>query len=147
MQEHAKYRLGSLEIEWVRSERRVRKGCILSPTLFRLYTKEMADRMIRVNAGVRVDGNKICLLLYADDVVVMSETAEELQSLLDVVSGSGMDFGVKFSSEKSKVTIIDRSEDERDTVWRLGENKLEQTREYKFLGMCMSPHGCERIKN
>ena len=40
------------------------------------------------------------LLLFADDMVVMSETAEELQSLLDVVSGYGRNFGVKFSREK-----------------------------------------------
>ncbi len=38
--------------------------------------------------------DKICVLLYADDVIVMSETAEELQSLLDVISEYGRDFGV-----------------------------------------------------
>ena len=41
----------------------------------------MAVRMRRMIAGVKVDGDKMCLLC-ADDVVVMSETAEELQSLL-----------------------------------------------------------------
>ena len=46
-----------------------------------------------------------------------------------------------------KVTIVNRLEDERDTVWRLGENELEQTHEYKYLGMCISPHGSERMKN
>ncbi|MPC67029.1 hypothetical protein E2C01_061189 [Portunus trituberculatus] len=39
------------------------------------------------------------VLLYAD-VVVMSESAFELQSMLDVVDGYGRDFGVRFSSEK-----------------------------------------------
>ena len=37
-----------------------------------------------MNAGVRVGRDKICMLLHADDVVIMSESAEELlQSLLD----------------------------------------------------------------
>ena len=36
------------------------------------------------------------------------------------------------SAEKSKVMIVNRSEDKRDTVWRLEENKLEQMHEYKY---------------
>ncbi len=31
--------------------------------------------------------DKVCMLLYADDVIVMSESAEELPSLLNVVWG------------------------------------------------------------
>ena len=143
----AKYRLGNIETEWVRSERGVRQGCILSPTLFSLYTEELAVRMRRMNAGVKVGTDRICLLLYADDVVVMSECADELQSLLDVVAQYGRDFGVRFSREKSKVMIVNRSQNEEDNTWRLGENELEQTREYKYLGVCMSVDGCERMKH
>ncbi|MPC75190.1 hypothetical protein E2C01_069574 [Portunus trituberculatus] len=33
---------------------------------------------------------------HKNDIVVMSESAEELQSLLDVVDGYGRDFGVRF---------------------------------------------------
>ena len=44
--------------------------------------------------------DRIGVLLYADDIVVMIESADELQSLLDVVDGYGKDFGVRFSSEK-----------------------------------------------
>ena len=36
----------------------------------------------------------------------MSESANELQRLLDVVDEYGRDFGVRFSSEKSKVMIV-----------------------------------------
>ncbi|MPC34629.1 hypothetical protein E2C01_028025 [Portunus trituberculatus] len=56
-----------------------------------------------------------------DDVVFLSELEDELQGLLDVVDGYGRDFRVKFSSEKSKVMVVNRSDDERTPVWRLGE--------------------------
>ena len=69
----AKYRLGDIKTDWVKSERGVRQRCILSPTLFSLYTEELAARM-RLNAGVRVGNDRIGVLLYVDDVVVMSES-------------------------------------------------------------------------
>ena len=115
----ARYRLGNIETDWVKSERGVRQGCILSPILFSMYTEELAARLGRMNAGVNIGRDKVCMLLYADDVVVMSESAEELKSLLDVVYEYGRDFGVNFSCEKSKIMIVNRSEDERDAIWRL----------------------------
>ena len=114
---------------------------------FSLYTEELAARMRRMNAGVRVGNDRICVLFYADDVVVMSESADELQNFLDVVDGYKRDFGVRFSSKKSKVMIVNRSVDESNAVWRLGENELKQAQEYKYLGMWMSPNGCEKAKN
>ena len=49
----------------------------------------------------------------------MSESAEELQSLLDVIDEYRRDFGVKFSCEKNKVMTVNRSKYERDATWRL----------------------------
>ena len=54
----------------------------MAPTLFSSYTEELTARMRRMNAGVRVGNDRIGVLLYGDDVVVMSESADELQSLL-----------------------------------------------------------------
>ena len=68
------------------------------PNLVWLVHRGKAARMKRM----KVDGDKICLLVYADDVIVISEMTEELQSLLDVMNRYGRDFGVKFSSEKLK---------------------------------------------
>ena len=107
----------------------------MSPTLFSLYTEELAARMRRLNAGVRVGNDRIGVLLYADDIVVMGESANELQSLLDVVDGYGKDFGVRVSSEKSKVVMVNRSDAESDATWTIGVNELNQGLEYKYLGM------------
>ena len=48
----------------------------MSPTLFILYTEELAARMRRLNAGVRVVNDRIGVLLYVDDVVVKSESVD-----------------------------------------------------------------------
>ena len=143
----AKYRCDNLETDWVKSERGVKQGCILSPTLFSLYTEELAARIRRMNVGVKVGEDKILMLLYADNVVVMNESAEELQSVLEVIGGYGRDLGVSFSSEKSKIMVVNRSENEGNITWMLDEKELQQTKEYKYLGVWMSTNGCERTKN
>ena len=43
--------------------------------------------------------------------------------------------------------IVNRSEDESNAVWRIGGNELNQVLEYKYLGMWVSPNGCEKAKN
>ena len=60
----------------------------MSPTLFSSYTGELVARMRRMNAGVRVGNDRIGVLLYVDDVVVMSESAKF--TLVD-------SYGVRFS--------------------------------------------------
>ena len=66
-------------------------------------------------------------LLYADDIVIMSECGEELQRMLDVVSGYGRDFNVKFSSEKSQVLVINGGEDDVERKWKLEEKDICHT--------------------
>ena len=63
---------------------------------------------------IKVGNEVLSILLYADDVVVMSEDHEKLQNMLDVVSMYGKNFDVKFSDEKSKVLVVN-GENEDDS--------------------------------
>lgn len=102
--------------------------------------------MRKINVGVKIGEDKICILLYADHAVVMSESAE-IQRNTKVIGGHGKDFGVRLSSEKSKIIIINRWQNESNTTCRLQGNELRQTQEYKYLGMWQSINGCDRTKN
>ena len=62
----------------------VRQGCILSPCLFNFY----AEYIMR-NAGleeaqtrIKIAGRNTNNLRYADDITLMAESEEELNSLL-----------------------------------------------------------------
>lgn len=58
----AKYHLGNLETDWLKS--------VTSFILFSKYTEELAVKMRRMNTGVRIGKGKICMLLHVDDVVM-----------------------------------------------------------------------------
>ena len=68
----------------VNIKRGVRQGCVLSPTLFNLYT-ETIFRNINNMKGVTVGGRNINNLRYADDTVLLAENEADLQNLLNVI--------------------------------------------------------------
>ncbi|KAF2363928.1 Reverse transcriptase domain [Trinorchestia longiramus] len=140
------YRLGNLVTGQVRSVRGVRQGCTLSPLLFGLYTEELAVRLRMSGFGLKVRKEKLSCLLYADDIVVVSESEQELQMVMEIVNGYSRDFNGKFGGDKSKVMVIDDDEVDRDKEWNIGEVKIGRTKVYKYLGCMLSEDGCARAK-
>ena len=126
---------------------RCETGLYTVPTLFRLYTEELAVRMRKTGIGICVGADRLGCLLYADDIVIMSECGEELQRMLDIVSRYGRDFNVKFSSEKSQVLVINGGENDVERKWKLDGKDISRTNEYKYLGCVLNMNGCEKDKN
>ena len=56
----------------------VRQGDTISPTLFNLYTNDLVDELNALKCGVDIDGRCVSILLYADDVVIMSDSEDKL---------------------------------------------------------------------
>ena len=62
----------------------VHKGCILSSCLFNLYAEYIMRnaRLDEAQAGIKIAGRNINNLRYADGTTLMTESKEELKSLL-----------------------------------------------------------------
>ena len=73
------YYLRHIDTEWVCSNTDVTHGYILSSTLFVLYAEELTIRVRQRNLGIKVRNKTLSLLIYAGDIVIMSETSEKLQ--------------------------------------------------------------------
>ena len=63
----------------------VRQGDTISPTLFNLYTNDLVDELNALKCGVDIDGRCVSILLYADDVVIMSDSEDKLQKMINCV--------------------------------------------------------------
>ena len=91
--------------DWFQIAKEVRQGCILSPCLFNLYAEYIMRNvgLEEVQAGFKIARRNINLLIYADDTIIMTESEEELKSLLMKVKVESEKIGLKLNIQKTKI--------------------------------------------
>ena len=94
--------------------------------------------------GIYIGDDRLSCILYADDIVIMSECGVELQRMLDIVTEYGRDFDVKFGTDKSLVLIINGGEEDIGCKWKLGESEINRTNEYIYHG-CVLNRGVSSV--
>ena len=52
-------------------------------------------RVRRVGSGIQIGDEKLSILMYADDIVIMTESREDMQECLNAVETYANDFKVK----------------------------------------------------
>ena len=82
--QEATVRTGHGTKDWSQIGKRVRQACILLPCLFNLYAEYIMRNagLEEAQAGIQIAGRNINKLRYADDTTLMTESEEELKSLL-----------------------------------------------------------------
>ena len=83
-------RTGQGTTDWFQIGKGVCQGCILSLSLFNFYAEYIMRNagLEETQAGIKIAGRNINNLRYADDTTLMSESEEELKSLLMKVKES-----------------------------------------------------------
>ena len=78
------------------------KGCLLSPCLFNLHAKYIMQNagLDEAQAEIKIAGRNINNFRYADDITFMSESEEELKSLLMKVKEESEKVGFKTQHSK-----------------------------------------------
>ena len=89
-----------------RSDIGVKQGCLLSPTLFGLYIDKLEEWLnLQGGDGVRLGEFVIKLLLYADDLVLVSKSAHGFHMHLYVLEIFFRVVGMQFNTIKTKIMI------------------------------------------
>ena len=61
----------------------LKQGCTLSTLLFNLYVNDLVTKINSLDIGIEIDGEKVAVMLYADDLVLISASEDDLQILLN----------------------------------------------------------------
>ena len=155
-------RVGEVDTDGAKLSIGLKQGCVLSPILFALYIRELGVELVNSGKGVRVGDEKIPGLFFADDIVLMADTREELQDLLKITGEYGNKWRLEFSEEKSQVMSLGQKH-RQGHKWTVGNFNLPEGREkvirigevddYEYLGVRikatgqgMFSHHIEKIK-
>ena len=132
----------------------VKQGCVLAPMLFNIFIdfvlRKINERLgVTVSIMYRKDGKlvrsrtkklhgpvNINHLMYADDMVIVAHTAEELNALVQELEALTQKFGLCISVAKTKTMSVVRDEDsvtQQIDIYIRGE-KLEQVPVFSYLG-------------
>ena len=89
--------------DWFQIGKGVHQGCILSPCLFNLCAEDIMRHagLDEAQAGIKIAGRNINNLRYADDTTLMTESGEELKSLLMKGKEESEKVGLKLNIQKT----------------------------------------------
>ena len=66
-------------------EESLKQGCVLSPILFALYMSELEDKLISSGLGATFMDLKIPALLFADDIILISDNDTNLHKMIKIL--------------------------------------------------------------
>ena len=81
----------------------VKQGGILSPYLFNLFINDLIEECIKANLGAIFNEVSIPIIVYADDIILISPVDAHLQKLLDICNNYSHMWLIKFNPSKSHI--------------------------------------------
>ena len=119
----------------------VKQGCVLSPTLFKIFIKDLPDIFDKKCKPVTFHNESLNCLLLPDDVVIVSETAEGLQECLDKLKVYSDHWLLDINTDKTKVIIFNKSGKLIKGQYFIGLNTIDIGSSYTYLGIVFRTNG------
>ena len=119
----------------------VKQGCIMSPMLFNLFMSDLPNTLGNEN-GVHLDKDtKINSLIWADDILLLSESEKGLKDSLKILHEFCGENELSINVDKTKCMIFNKTGRLIRRDFFIGDCKIENVREYKYLGLLFTPSG------
>lgn len=113
----------------------MRQGDTLSPKLFNAGLEQVFRMLKWDNKGIRINGENLNHLRFADDIVLISNNGEEVEEMLNELNQESNKLGMKINMKKTKVMY-----NEYATIKpvHIGTQEVEQVNDYVYLGQLVT---------
>ena len=120
----------------------VRKGCVLSPTLFSLFINQLEEHAgssgkdgVQMLPGLM----ELFILLFADDVTLLATTPSGLQNQLNYLRDCCVRMGMEVNEDKTKVMVFRKGGHLRKhEKWYYNGNSLIVVNSYTYLDFTLT---------
>ena len=120
----------------------VLQGEVNSPLLFNLFVNHISEVFDESCDPVQISGTDQSCLLWADDLFVVSQSAEGLQRAINKVHLFYLSLGLHLNISKTKIIIFNKSGKVlKGYHFFCDGNELEVTDCYQYLGVKVRPSG------
>ena len=124
--------------DWFDVNSGLKQGCILSPLMFNLFIDDLGTMLEHSGKGVSLGNMTLSCLFYADDLILIAETEEDLQQLFDILSIWCDRNMMQINTDKTKVIHYRNNAVQRSNyVFKCGNNNIEYSQFYKYLGLVL----------
>lgn len=127
---------------WFASLCGVRQGCILSPALFTFFINDFESFLREKGVqGVQLRDAFVRALLYADDMALIAESANELRQQLVLLSEYCEKWNLFVSTDKTECVVFQKGRIKSDERFFYRGVELKQVTEFKYLGLIFHQNG------
>ena len=121
----------------------LKQGEVLSPLLFSLFVEDLEMFILnRDSCGLTLEEITVILLLFADDMVILAETPEDLKKSLNTLYEYCNKWSLEVNTEKTKVMVFRKRKVYNDPHrWYYGNDELCIVCEFNYLGVVLNYNG------
>lgn len=119
------------------------QGEALSPFLFSLLINDLElDLMHNDCPTIDIEEINLFILMYADDTVLLAETADGLQSLINQLGNFADEWGLSINIAKTKVLVFRKSwQLNNEEKWFYKGTEIEILNKFCYLGIMLNYNG------
>lgn len=121
----------------------LKQGETLSPILFSLFVEDLEIYLqSRPDSGLCINDINIMLLMFADDMVIIGDSPEELQLSLNNLHDYCSKWGLEVNTVKTKIVVFrKRGRLYANENWTYNGTELEVVNDFNYLGVVFNYTG------
>ena len=120
----------------------IKQGDCLSPILFNIFINDIHEIFDNTCDGVSVGNINLNHLLFADDLILISQSAVGLQKCLDKLNNYCHKWALSINTTKTKALTFHRYGKRKQNAFNIGGVPIEDVNQYTYLGVPFNTSGC-----